>query len=256
MNDNDQAVMLSLNKRNDLPGRLWADDDFTAVEDGTADFNAGLTSLGFIRAALRRSARFWGAMAVAGLLIGAAVYVASPPADQASTTLLLTVGPEAVPGTAIQDDQAIAQSRAVAGLVVHKLGLPQSVSSFLGSYTATPVTDRVLLITVNAPSSNEAVSRANAVAAEFLQYRAKQLKAAAAADVHRARPAGQSGQAAGQHDQQPDQQAVGSAPITRAAGHAHQAADAAQPGEQRADRAAARRQQYARRAPRRPPRRR
>ena len=71
-------------------------------------------------------------MAVAGLLIGAAVYVASPHAAQASTTLLLTVGPEAVPGTAIQDDQAIAQSRAVAGLVVHKLRLPQSVSSFLG----------------------------------------------------------------------------------------------------------------------------
>jgi len=178
MNDNDQRVILALNKPDDMPGRFWAsDDDFTTIEDG-ADFNAGLASMGFIRAAVRRSARFCAAMAVAGLLIGAAVYVASPHAAQASTTLLLTVGPEAVPGTAIQDDQAIAQSRAVAGLAVRKLHLPQSVSSFQGSYTATPVTDRVLLITVNAPSGNEAVTWANAVAKEFLQYRARQLNAA------------------------------------------------------------------------------
>jgi capsular polysaccharide biosynthesis protein len=177
MNDNDRPVIRPLNKRADPPDRFWASaDDFTEIEDGT-DFNTGLASMGFIRAAVRRSARFCVALAVAGLLLGAAVYVASPHAAQASTTLLLTVGPEAVPGTAIQDDQTIAQSRAVAGLVVRKLRLPQSVSSFEGSYTATPVTDRVLLITVNAPSGNEAVTQANAVAQEFLRYRAQQLNA-------------------------------------------------------------------------------
>ena len=56
--------------------------------------------------------------------------------------------------------------------------MPQSVSSFLASYTATPVTDRVLLITVTAPSSNDAVTRADAVATEFLRYRAEQLNSA------------------------------------------------------------------------------
>ena len=70
-------------------------------------------------------------MAIVGLLIGVGLYLASPPSYQASTTLLLTLGPEATPGTAILDDQAIAQSRAVAGLAVHKLGLQESVSSFL-----------------------------------------------------------------------------------------------------------------------------
>ena len=101
-------------------------------------------SLGFIRAAIRRSVRFWGAMAVAGFLIGAGFYLASPPVYQASTTLLLTVGPEATPGTAILDDQAIAQSRAVAEAALNDLGLERSVSdtSFVGSYTATVVTDR------------------------------------------------------------------------------------------------------------------
>src|SRR5215831_10933588 len=131
MKDDDQTVTLSLNRQTDLspnrqtdlPGRFWVYDDFTAAEDVPADFNASLVS---IKAAIRRSARLWVALAVAGFLIGSAAYVASPHAAQASTTILLTVGPEAVPGTAIQDDQAIAQSRAVAGPVVHKLGLPQS----------------------------------------------------------------------------------------------------------------------------------
>ena len=153
-------------------------DDYTGAEDQAADFNASLVSLGFIRAAIRRSVRFWGAMAVAGLLIGAGSYLASPPVYQASTTLLLTVGPEATPGTAILDDQAIAQSRPVAEAALNKLGLQRSsVSSFVGSYTATVVTDRVLLITVNAPSSNDAVKRASALAAAFLRFRANQLEA-------------------------------------------------------------------------------
>jgi capsular polysaccharide biosynthesis protein len=178
MNDNDQAVMLSPSKRNGLPGRFWADDDFTAADDVPADFSASLVSLGFIKAAIRRSARLLIIMAVGGFLIGSAAYLESPHAAQATTTLILTVGPEAVPGTAIQDDVAIAQSRAVAGLVVRKLGLAQSVDGFLGSYTATPVTDRVLLITVNAPSNNDAVTWASTLATEFLRYRAEQLNVA------------------------------------------------------------------------------
>ena len=178
MNDNDQAAILSLN-RYDQPTWLWAQDDYAEVEDQAADGNAGLVSLRFIQAAIRRSVRFWGAMAAAGFLIGAGLYLASPPVYQASTQLLLTVGPEATPGTAILDDQAIAQSRAVAAGALNRLGLQRSVSasSFIGSYTATVVTDKVLLITVNASSSNDAVKRANALAAAFLTYRAQQLEA-------------------------------------------------------------------------------
>ena len=47
-----------------------------------------------------------------GLLAGAGLYLASPPTYQASTTLLLTVGPEAQPGTAILDDQTMAALQA------------------------------------------------------------------------------------------------------------------------------------------------
>ena len=175
-NDNDRTVMLSLNRQNDPPNRFWADGDFTAADDAPEDFSPSLVSLGFIKAAVRRSRRGVVVMAAAGFLLGAAAYVTSPHAAQATTRLILTVGPESVPGTAIADDQAIAQSRAVAQLVVRKLKLPQSAESFLGSYSATPVTDRVLQLTVNAPSGDDAVTQADGLAAEFLQYRAQQLK--------------------------------------------------------------------------------
>ena len=170
-------MTLSPNRGNDPPERLWIRDDQTDVEDQSTDFDASLVSLGFIGAAIRRSARLWGAMAVLGLLIGAGFYLASPHPDQASTSILLTNGPEPVPGTAILDQQAIAESRTVAGLALKKLGLQEDVSSFLGTYTATVVTDRVLTITVNAPSSIAAMERARALAAAFLQYRADQLEA-------------------------------------------------------------------------------
>jgi capsular polysaccharide biosynthesis protein len=156
--------------------RLWLDDDASAVEDRPADSAANLVSLRFFTAALRRSAWFWRVTAVAGLLVGSGLYVQAR-SPQASTTLLLTVGAEAQPGTAILDNQAIAQSNGVAALALHKLGLRESVGSFLGSYAATPLSDRVLQITASAPSSQEAVRRANAVAAEFLTFRANELDA-------------------------------------------------------------------------------
>jgi capsular polysaccharide biosynthesis protein len=168
-------MTVSANKGSNRPEWLWAPDD-TEVEDQSADLNTGLVSLGFIMSAIRRSTRFCVAMAAAGMLIGAGLYLSSPPSHQASTTLLLTNGPEAAPGSAMADDQAIVQSRPVAELALRKLGLQQSVDSFVGSYTATALTDRALVITVNAPSDDEAVSRASALATAFLQYRANQLE--------------------------------------------------------------------------------
>jgi capsular polysaccharide biosynthesis protein len=177
VNDNDPAVMLPLNRHDDPPTRLWVDDDFAAADEGPADFNAGLTSMGFIRASIRRGRRWWCLTAAIGFLVGLGMYVTAPPAYQASTSLLLTNGPEPQPGSAVTDAQSIAQSRPVAGLALKKLGLRESVGTFLGSYTAAPVTDRIMSITVNAPSSEEAVARAAVLAGAFLQYRADQLKA-------------------------------------------------------------------------------
>jgi capsular polysaccharide biosynthesis protein len=168
-------MKVSSNKGSNRPGWLWAPDD-TEAEDQPADFNAGLTSMGFIRAAIRRRMRFWVGMAVLGLLITVGLYFKSPPAYQAATSLFLTVGPETSAGNAIQNDQALAQSRAVAALALRKLGLQEDPSSFVNSYQAAALTDRVLQITVSASSPSDAVIRANAVAKAFLQYRATLLE--------------------------------------------------------------------------------
>jgi capsular polysaccharide biosynthesis protein len=167
---------VSSNKGSNRPEWLWAPDD-TETEDQPADFNAGLTSMGFIRAAIRRRRRFWVGMAILGLLITTGLYLKTPPTYQASTSVFLTVGPESAAGTAIQNDQALAQSRAVAALALRKLGLQESPSTFVSSVTAAALSDRVLQITVSAPSSSDAVTRATAVTRAYLQYRATLLEA-------------------------------------------------------------------------------
>ncbi len=181
MSERYRPIMPSHNGDGNALGELGAYEDFAVAEDRSADFVPSLVSLGFFKAALRRSARFLCLAAVAGLIAGLGAYLATPHPYQASTTLLLPLGSNADISTetayteVVTDNQTTAQSRSVAGLVIRNLGLRQSVDSFLSSYSATSVTDRVLVITVNASSSDQAVLRANAIAEAFLQVRADEL---------------------------------------------------------------------------------
>jgi capsular polysaccharide biosynthesis protein len=178
MNKYREAILFMQNG-NHLPERLWAADDYPEIDDRPADSSTGLASLGFIRAALRRSAWLWCTMAIAGMAIGFGLSVKLHPVYQASTTLLLTpmtTSNEDV-ATPITNEEAVAHSRPVAQLVMGELGLQESVSRFLSSYTVTGVTDRILNITVSSPSSNDAVNQANAIAAGFLRYRAELVDA-------------------------------------------------------------------------------
>ena len=176
MTDRDQTIIFSLNGDNGEPERLGGYDDFEATENRSADFAPALVSLGFIKAALRRSKRFWIVTAVVGLLLGPAVYVTSPHPYQATATVLLTHGPNEDVQSAAVNNQAIAETPSVAGLAMHDLRLQESVSSFLTTYTATSVTDRLLTVTASAPSGNQAVLRANAVAGAFLKFRANEMQ--------------------------------------------------------------------------------
>jgi capsular polysaccharide biosynthesis protein len=174
--DKDQGVMFSPNGNGGLPGPLGAFDDFNPVEDRPAAASTALVSLGFIRGALRRTMAFWCAMAVVGMVIGIGVYTVRPPAAKASTTVLITYGPDENPTSAVLDNQAIAESRTVAEMAMAKLGVHQSVGSFVAATTVSVITDRILQITVSAQASDEAVSRANAVASSFLALRASQIQ--------------------------------------------------------------------------------
>lgn len=155
----------------------WLAGDFTDADDyPPADLAGGFISLGFLRNELRRRRRLWILTAVIGLLACCAYYAVSPAPYQATTKLLLTQGPYEDLNTAANNDEAMAMTQAVAGAAVRKLGLHETPAQFLGTYTVVPVTERVIAITVKAPSSQEAVAAANAVGTAFLAFRAQEMK--------------------------------------------------------------------------------
>ncbi len=152
----------------------WASDDFALSED-RLDSSVGLTSLGYIRAALRRRARVWLTLALIGLLAGFGYLKERPPAQEASTVLYLANPPTVTAGTAILNDQAYAESLPVATEAVKLLKLHEPPSALMSHYTVTIITDSVLQITAKASSTAKAVAEANALATAFLRFQANLL---------------------------------------------------------------------------------
>jgi capsular polysaccharide biosynthesis protein len=174
MTDPDPALGWSNGMRDDLPELLWDYDGLSAIEDRpAAGLPGGLVSLAFITAALKRRAWVWCLLAVLGLIVGSGLNFRYPPAYHAQASVLLVDNPNQDPATQINNDQAIAQSEAVASLVVSQLGLKQSVSSFQAASAVAVVSDNVLLFNVGAPTASDAVVRVTALATEFLKFRAQ-----------------------------------------------------------------------------------
>ena len=174
MNDPDLPLAWSNGLGDDLPELLLGYDDLTTAEDhASAGLPGGLVSLAFITAALKRRAWLWCLTAVLGLLVGSGLYLHYPPAYHASATVLLVDNPNQDAATQINNDQAVAQSQAVAALVVTQLGLRQTVSSFQAASTVTIVSDNVLSFNVGAASTNDAVLRVTALVTDFLKFRAQ-----------------------------------------------------------------------------------
>lgn len=169
--------VFSLNEGNGEREQLGVYDDFASTGNPPADFVPGLVNLGFIKAAIRRSAWFVTFLAAVGLIGGLAYYVKYPKAYQASASLLITLSPYEDNQSASTNNQAMAETSSVATLAMQKLGLRQTVSSFLGTYSVSSTTSRVLTITASGPSDNQAQRRASAVANAFLAFRAKELTA-------------------------------------------------------------------------------
>ena len=169
-------VIFSLNEGSGEQDPLGAYYDYAATENRSADSAPGLVSLGFITAALGRSARLLSVIAIVGLILGVGDYKERPHQYQATATVLVTLSTYENAQTAAVDDQAIAETRAVARLAVQEFGLKQSISSLLSSYIAVSSTDRLLTVTASAPSASQAVLLANAVASAFLKFRASELQ--------------------------------------------------------------------------------
>lgn len=175
MSDGDRAGMASAGASKDAAQGFPYVEGLPGVDPPGEDYATGLPGWQFISEAIRRGVRLWATMALLGLVIGAGFY-ARHVSYQASTSVVVAPNPAELPTDAILTDIALAQSHTVAARALHELGLQESASSFLATYKVTTVTDRVLLITLSAPSSSAAVARAHAVATAFLQYRAQQFQ--------------------------------------------------------------------------------
>jgi capsular polysaccharide biosynthesis protein len=169
----EQATTFRRPADGDFRARLATFDGDAAFDDrdSSAGSAPGLVSVGFLRSALRRHVRFWGVLALVGLIIGCGIW--KPPKYTAATTVVLVDKAQADPTSAITTDISLADSIPVAAAVVNQLGLPETPASFLRTYSVAQVTTQILSITASGPSSSAAVQRAAAIAAQYLAYRAK-----------------------------------------------------------------------------------
>ncbi len=174
MTDPDQTVTWPAVVGDDL-SKSFSDYEDSDGGDGraSAGFGVGLVSLGYIWAAVRRRARLWCAFAIVGFVLGAGYSVAAPRPYEASTSVLLIDDPNQDPLIEVQTDVALAESIPVAAGVVRQLGLPQTPTSFVGTYTARATTDQVVTLTAKGASAGQAVQIASALATQFLKFRAQ-----------------------------------------------------------------------------------
>jgi capsular polysaccharide biosynthesis protein len=177
VNDPDRSLTWSNGVGEDLPERLWRyDDPEAAQERPAAEPGETFVNIGFIGAALKRKAWLWVSLAVAGLVIGAGIYHKYPPSYQASTTVLVKDNPADLdPNDTMTTNATLAQSDRVATLVVRQLGLRESAASLMATSSVTAATSQIVTITITAPTSADAVTRASAWATAFLQFRADYL---------------------------------------------------------------------------------
>jgi capsular polysaccharide biosynthesis protein len=172
----------------EAPEFIWADDDLGATrQPRTSRFAAslaiGLAAVPYLGAAMRRRGRLICVLGIVGLVLGVGYYSYKPPPFKASTSVIVAQNPDLNPLDAVLTDVAMMQSRSLAELAMHKLGLKESVTKFQATYSVDSLTDRVLAITVSAKTSAGAVQEARALATDYLQFRAEKEKDARLATI-------------------------------------------------------------------------
>jgi len=135
--------------------------------------------------AVRRRRRLWSAMALLGLLSGAAVAVLLPPAP-AAVTKVLVAHQEDQPndtGTLIRTDAQLLATSRIAGQALRILKSPEKPEDFMKDYRGTGLTNNVLEIDVTGKTDAEAVARAKALAEAFVADHAQRIQAIANANA-------------------------------------------------------------------------
>ncbi|MFF2514748.1 Wzz/FepE/Etk N-terminal domain-containing protein [Streptomyces sp. NPDC058086] len=147
--------------------------------------DAPLLDLQALVVSVRRRRRLWSAMALLGLLAGAAVAVLMPPAPSAMTKVLVAHAEDQPndTGTLIRTDVAVLQTTRVADLALKSLKSPEKPEDFMRDYRGTGLTNNLLQIDVTGDSEAEAVARAKALADAFVTDHVTRMQETAKAEA-------------------------------------------------------------------------
>jgi capsular polysaccharide biosynthesis protein len=163
---------------------VWrVEDDGETLLPVAATAEAGLVSLPFLVTAVRRR---WRRVAlVAGLCALLALGLPRVMGQQhtASTTLLLISSPTTDANDAAAMNLGLLHTRTVAQGVVDDLHLPLTADAFAGTISASVLSDQLMSVSVQAPTSQEAIRRVTALAAVYLAFRSQKLGASATSSI-------------------------------------------------------------------------
>lgn len=114
--------------------------------------------------------RIWMSLALLGVLVGVLLTVAAPPRPTAVARVLVARADDQVADrkTLMETDVAVFETTQVAGAALKELGIDGRPADFLATYRVEGITPNVLEITVDAPSDDDAVRRAQALADKFI----------------------------------------------------------------------------------------
>ena len=163
---------------------VWRVEDDGEVQPPTSTTaEAGLVSLPFLIAAVRRRWRRVAATAVACAFLALGVLQWAGSQHAATITLQVISDPTTDPTTAMATNLGLLHTRTVSENVVRSLHLPLTADAFQATFTANQLSDQLMALTVTAPTDEEAVTRATALADVYLPFRAQQLGAFAGSTI-------------------------------------------------------------------------
>ncbi|MFD7953873.1 Wzz/FepE/Etk N-terminal domain-containing protein [Streptomyces ardesiacus] len=157
----------------------------TTATDAQSPASAPLLDLQALVVAVRRRRRLWGALALLGLLAGAAVAVLLPPRP-AAVVKVLVAHKEDQPndtGTLISTDVELLATTRIARQALRSLGSGQDPEDFMRDYRGTGLTNNLMRIDVTGDSDAEAVARAKALADAFVADHVRRMRESADAEA-------------------------------------------------------------------------
>ncbi|MYT71954.1 MULTISPECIES: Wzz/FepE/Etk N-terminal domain-containing protein [unclassified Streptomyces] len=134
--------------------------------------------------AVRRRRRLWSAMALLGLLAGAAVAIALPPPPSAVTKILVAHADDQPndTGTLIRTDVQVLGTTRIAEAALRSLDSSEKPEDLMKDYSATGLTNNLLQIDVTGDTKAQAVDRAKALADAFVDDHVRRMRATAKAE--------------------------------------------------------------------------